>query len=262
MFVSSALEHTDHDPERRDSAIRWVGAFLIAVKQFVRDEQEISRDELAGFLTDDEDLRRLSSASHPALYAATEIRRAVALAFAVTENDSPALSTSRCFRLKSLERSIESFVAQVGGMERIRATPLPMVYLTHLRTFLFFYLASLPYLHAEAWGSWATVPTTALVAFALLGIDGAASECEIPFRRRANHLDMETYCAAAMNNVQQLVLHAADLRLQERRGDVIVTSVGLENNEEEASPTAPSRRRSAEVRKSSSCEEDEAENVV
>jgi putative membrane protein len=67
--------------------------------------------------------------------------------------------------------------SQVGGMERIRATPLPLVYVAHLRTFLLCYLLFMPLVYISHW-QWGTIPAMALVSFALLGVEGAAAECE------------------------------------------------------------------------------------
>ena len=50
------------------------------------------------------------------------------------------------------------------------------------------------------------VPATALVAFALLGIEGAATECENPFSaRRTNHLGMDTFCENIIGEMEQML---------------------------------------------------------
>lgn len=41
----------------------------------------------------------------------------------------------------------------------------------------------------------------ALVAFALLGVEGAATECERPFGTRSNHLNMDRFAAAVVADV-------------------------------------------------------------
>jgi len=73
----------------------------------------------------------------------------------------------------------------------------------------------MPYMNASSWG-WGTIPAVSIMAYLLLEIDGAATECEIPFRKnRPNHLDMDAYCLLAMNNIQQLVLHSVDMHLRD-----------------------------------------------
>ena len=44
------------------------------------------------------------------------------------------------------------------------------------------------------------------MAFALLGIEGAATECENPFSpKRTNHLGMDRFCLAQQDEVCQLL---------------------------------------------------------
>ena len=95
-------------------------------------------------------------------------------------------------------------------MERIRATPLPLVYVAHLRTFLLCYLLFMPLVYISHW-QWGTIPAMALVSFALLGVEGAAAECESPFAQRANHLATDAYAAALVGNVSGCVLDTAPL---------------------------------------------------
>merc|ERR1712038_1271281 len=103
----------------------------------------------------------------------------------------------------------------MGGLERVKSTPLPIVFVTHLRTFLMVYLLSMPYLYGHLWG-WGTVPAISLTAYILLGIDGSASECESPFKRRPNHLAMENYCSNVLRNLEDLYIENAERRLAER----------------------------------------------
>jgi putative membrane protein len=46
----------------------------------------------------------------------------------------------------------------------------------------------------------------AAVAFALLGIEGAATECENPFSpKRTNHLGMDGFCEATQREIMELL---------------------------------------------------------
>ena len=100
-----------------------------------------------------------------------------------------------------LQLRIDELVGTTGGMERIKGTPLPIAYVSHLRTFLLGYLLVMPLLYVHSW-RWGTLPAMALVSFALLGVEGAAAECESPFEARLNHLPMETFVQTVFRNVE------------------------------------------------------------
>jgi len=92
----------------------------------------------------------------------------------------------------------------MGCMERINATPLPFIYVAHLRIFMLVYLFFLPLVLVETWG-WLTVVVMAVISWALMGVEAASSECERPFKRRDNHLHLERFCNVVTSNICQLV---------------------------------------------------------
>ena len=92
-------------------------------------------------------------------------------------------------------------------MERINGTPLPFVYVAHLRSVLVLYLFIAP-LPAVAKGGWTVVPLLIAISWALLGIEAAALECERPFRRRPNHLPLGRFCLVTAENVAQTLAEA------------------------------------------------------
>jgi predicted membrane chloride channel (bestrophin family) len=100
-----------------------------------------------------------------------------------------------------------------GAMERIRATPLPVVYVAHLRTFLLLHLLLFPYVFGPV-QKWATIPLTMITAFAFLGIEGASMEVENPFKKgRVNSLSMDAFAQVLIQNIQQQAKTKADLEL-------------------------------------------------
>ena len=92
-------------------------------------------------------------------------------------------------------------------MERINNTPLPFVYVAHLRLFLVLYLSAMPLVFITQW-RWGSIPATFLVSFALMGIEAAAIECERPFLRNPNHFPMEAFCVVVDSNIRQTLEHA------------------------------------------------------
>jgi len=213
ILACCILEHTNHDPIHRDQAIGWLAGFVVSAKDNIRNDKIISEDELSGFLTPYQ-VESLSSSAHPCLEACSELRHALKLAFRITSETPFGVAAAFSSEMRLMEQSLCELINEMGGLERVRSTPLPLVFVTHLRTFLFIYLMSLPYMYAHQWG-WATIPMVTITSYALLGIDGAASECEAPFlRNRLNHLDMEQFCSTALSNIEQLVIHNANMQLR------------------------------------------------
>jgi putative membrane protein len=216
-LVGAILLYGSHCPKHRDAAIRWGASLCVASKNFIRSDHEYPPDELAGFLSRDQ-VTRLSEASHGPLFAASMCRHYLSKVFFIDETTPPGLAHAYTLRLQECESYVARLVEQVSGMEKIRSTPLPIVYVTHLRTFLITYAIFLPWVWVHEW-SWATVPLTAFTAFALLGIEGASSEVEIPFSKaRSNHLAMDAYCLVILDSVSGLVVQDANLHMQGRKG--------------------------------------------
>ena len=217
-LVSGILVHVKHAPILRDEAIQWVGAFPIACMHFIRNDQSIDSQELKGVLTRPQ-IEVMLDSQHAPLYACQKIRRILNRALRVTPATLPAIAQARAIQFNLLEEIINNLIAQCSGMERIRSTPLPIVYVAHLRTFLFLYLLSIPYIWVSVWG-WATIPFCSFTAFALLGIEGASSECELPFdKTRANHLALDAYCLIILENIQGLVVQDANMDMQDKLED-------------------------------------------
>lgn len=249
-MVGTVLLYGSHDPCHRDRAVRWIAAFSIASMNHTRGLRNIDPRTVEGILAKDE-LETLNAAVHPPLHAADEIRchlaglfdpASIGLAFGSDPNlnfdsnlnsdsknpdransnsndcnaaRSIALSQFRTQQLVSLEQQLNVLIDEVGALERIKATPLPLVYVTHLRTWLMVYLLTMPYFWESSMG-YALIPVVCMAAFALLGLEGAAAEVEAPFlKHRTNHLDMDCFCLAVLSNVLQ---QAKEDAVRKKRG--------------------------------------------
>ena len=211
-LTSGLLVHGGHDPVHRDHAIRWTAAFALAVMEFLRGCQEMDCNLFEGILTSDE-VAVLQEQSHPPLFAAEQIRHFLKCLFCVTESTPAALSIAYSQQMATMEEQWTDMLDQCGGMERIKATPLPIVYVSHLRTFLILSLLLYPYVWGHEWG-WSTIPIVALAAFSMLGIEAASVEVEQPFKKdRVNALNMDGFCIGALSNIEQLIRQHADREL-------------------------------------------------
>mmetsp|Transcript_59228 Transcript_59228/g.171144 ORF Transcript_59228/g.171144 Transcript_59228/m.171144 type:complete len:419 (-) Transcript_59228:179-1435(-) len=212
-LVGGLLMYGSHARADRDQAIRWAASFCVAAMHFIRSEHEFNFEELSGILSHDQ-VNKLQDADHSPLYAASMIRYHLKRIFKIDQTTPPQLAYSYAVQMNTLEQHVTNLIAQVSGMEKIRSTPLPVAYVTHLRTLLFLYCLVLPYVWVKDWG-WVTCATVPFTAFALFGIEGVSSEVEIPFdRRRPNHLALDAYCLVIQNSVQGLVVHDANIDMQ------------------------------------------------
>ena len=215
QLTAGAALHCRHAPAARDALAAWTCAFAVASKDLLRGNAALDARQLTGILGT-ADCAVTSQAAHMPLFCAAAMRAALVAALgpdaAPAAPDAPlaaavAAATHRAACLRTLDVHVDEMIGQVGGMERIRATPLPLVYVAHLRTFLLCYLLFMPLVYIGQW-QWGTIPAMALVSFALLGVEGAAAECESPFAQRANHLAMDAYCAALVANVAEVLVAA------------------------------------------------------
>jgi ion channel-forming bestrophin family protein len=228
-LVSGIQMHADHDAKNQRLAVKWVVALVVATMQYMRSIKNIPPDMLAGIL-DPTDVKRMENSLHPPLYAADRVRAALTEIFRVTPETPTPLAISRSQQMDTLEQTLNKIMDQEGAMERIRSTPLPLVYVTHLRTFLLIFLLALPYVWLSAFG-WYTIPVVCLSGFALLGLEGIAIEVEAPFQRdRTNHLNMDGFCLLIMQTTQQTIRDAADSEIAKRATDDSTGDVETEDH--------------------------------
>lgn len=102
-----------------------------------------------------------------------------------------------------LDQNVQLLVDYLGACERIYKTPLPFVYVVHLRRSLVFYCFTLPFALVEPYGWWAIVATL-LVAYTFYGIEEIGVEIENPFGFDANDLPLERFCDAIERDLLEL----------------------------------------------------------
>ncbi|KAL1528963.1 hypothetical protein AB1Y20_010284 [Prymnesium parvum] len=172
-------------PELLDRFLRWLAVYPIVVKNFLRKRhrgRELRMQELQPLLTEGEATAVLASEWGP-IIVLDELRR---LAFiASSRAASETAVRSQCYR--ALNSGIDQLTAAWSTMERIDNTPLPFVYVAHLRTILLLYLYVL-FVTTIAQLGGLVLPGLLASSWALLGIEAAAVECSSPFQCKPNHL--------------------------------------------------------------------------
>lgn len=162
-----------------------------------------------------EEVEAMNAVKHLPLFASSAIRTSLVLALGGSSEVPVGVAVQRSQVRDAMERQVDTLISMVGMMERIKSTPLPLVYVSHLRTSLLLYLLLMPLLFVGSWG-WATPAALAAIGFFMLGVEGASTECESPFQKdHWNHLRMTAACALLFENTQQ-ILDAADWH--EQRG--------------------------------------------
>lgn len=200
-------------PALQEDFARWICIFPIAVKNFMRPVKRKHWESTArrnkqrfefGLLLPDADAEDLLQ---PEAYGPILVlNRLRQLAYrAATELDTePHL---RAMVYNRLNVQLDTLTGTWGAMERINSTPLPFVYVVHLRTFLVLYLL-LWQPGALALYGWPALPALFATGWALLGIEAASVECERPFRWEANHLPLGKMCVVVARNIGQTLRNA------------------------------------------------------
>lgn len=183
---------------------RWIAAFPVATKNYLRGERGDER-ELDGLFADPAKL--LDAPCQPTL--CVDRLRGLVIDWARRGDKSREYTDAQL--VSAMLSELDDLTLYFGAMERINNTPLPFVYVAHLRVFLLIFLLALPFVYARSW-KWGTPVVVAVIAFALLGVEAAAVECERPFARDPNHFALELFCVLIDQNLQQTRLTFCNVR--------------------------------------------------
>ena len=107
-------------------------------------------------------------------------------------------------RLQVLDGAISDLIDFFGGCERIMKTPVPFAYAHHIKGFLTLFCLTVP-LALLAQMGWYTAPASAIVAYALFGIDEIGVEIEDPFGYDANDLPLDAIGETIATDVGQVI---------------------------------------------------------
>eukprot|EP00571_Detonula_confervacea_P001941 CAMPEP_0172321382 /NCGR_PEP_ID=MMETSP1058-20130122/43206_1 /TAXON_ID=83371 /ORGANISM="Detonula confervacea, Strain CCMP 353" /LENGTH=406 /DNA_ID=CAMNT_0013036875 /DNA_START=61 /DNA_END=1281 /DNA_ORIENTATION=- len=234
VIMSTAAVSCKHN-HRQDLCnefARWICAFPIATKNFLRPNLPCSRDgrsrrrEIGPLLSEKEAQDMLTPVNGGGsmefiapIHVLDRIRElSYVLSFGDGRSSSsdvdqkvPAPSATAILQTqkgvalyRQLNGQVDTLCGAWGAMERIAATPLPFVYVVHLRTFLLLYLF-LWNLQGIGSNGWKSIPALLAASWALLGIEAAAVECERPYQLHSNHLPLGKMCVVVAKNVAQTV---------------------------------------------------------
>jgi len=172
--------------------VRWTVAFAYATMHHLRGTSGL------GTTTDlpPREVEAVREAPHVPLAIATRIS-----ALLCEARDQGRISD---YLLAMLDQNVQLLVDYLGACERIHTTPLPFVYVVHLRRALILYCFTLPLALVGEYG-WAAIIDTLLVAYLFFGIEEIGVEIEDPFGLDANDLPLENICAKIESNLVALL---------------------------------------------------------
>lgn len=108
-------------------------------------------------------------------------------------------------RLAMLDGAVSDILDSLGGCERILRTPVPFAYAHHIKGFLTVFCFTVPLALLPSMG-WYTGLASAVVAYAMFGIDEIGVEIEDPFGYDANDLPLDAIGDGVIQDVEQATL--------------------------------------------------------
>jgi ion channel-forming bestrophin family protein len=103
-----------------------------------------------------------------------------------------------------LDAQISDIVDCFGGCERIMKTPVPFAYAHHIKGFLTLFCLTVPLALLPQMGDYTAI-ASAIVAYALFGIDEIGVEIEDPFGYDANDLPLDAIGETLSFDVTQVL---------------------------------------------------------
>ncbi|MDQ3033950.1 MAG: bestrophin family protein [Myxococcota bacterium] len=186
----SAIDPAELAALRKELVYRVI-AWTHALRMALRDQDELG--ELAPFLPADE-LEQLQRESNRP--------------FAITQGTANRIHAAwakgwiHTMHLPVLEASMNSLTDIQGGMERIKATPIPFSYTTLIHRITAVYCYALPFGLVDAVGIYTPFVVT-IVAYAFFGLDVVGDEIEMPFGHDPNDLPLRGLSRMIEVNLRQ-----------------------------------------------------------
>jgi putative membrane protein len=181
------------DPARRDAIVCWTIAFAYASTNSLRGV--VGLGPIADRLPPDEVRAAMAAKNVP-----------LRIAVRITEHLVGAKADDRISDIvrANLDQNLQLLITYVGACERIRNSPLPFVYMVHLRRALILFTFTLPFALVADYG-WATVLATLMAAYIFFGIEEIGVEIEDPFGIHDNDLPLERICATIERDLLELI---------------------------------------------------------
>lgn len=154
------------DREAVATFARWTAVLMLTLQCHLRPNEDLKK-EVQNLLTEDE-AALLLSGNHKVLMAMQIMSEQI---------ENQHIQPLQKFQMHN---NLTEFEDILGGCERLLRTPIPLSYTRHTSRFLLIWLTLLPVCLWSKIG-WGVVPSSALIAILLLGIEEIGVEIEEPF---------------------------------------------------------------------------------
>ncbi len=185
---------TSSEEERRFWA-RHLCAFVLMIPKHLRDE----RLEDAILLVDEARQDAVRQAAHKPLGAMKLLTQRLC---ELRRDDKIGLE-----EFLTLSQNLNELVDELGGMERIKKTPIPFSYALLIKRFIAAYVLTLPFGLAHSFG-WASVVIVPFVFYVMVGIEVIAESIENPFGTDKDDLPTDDIAQNISRNVREILSSA------------------------------------------------------
>jgi putative membrane protein len=176
-----------------NDATRLLNAFFFVAVQGLRSETDL---KLAGELLTAEEQKKLEP---------VKARASVVLTWVTHHIDDLARSGKITdARLLAMDTNLTALIDHHSGCERIVRTPIPFAYAQHIKLFVTLWCFTVPFAIVDAMQSY-TWFASAVLAFALFGIDEIGVEIEDPFGYDDNDLPIDRIGATIKASMSEII---------------------------------------------------------
>jgi ion channel-forming bestrophin family protein len=174
-----ARQTTVYAPDDAHDVARLLNAFFVVAMQSLRNETDLG--STGDLLTKEERVELEPHATRPAIILMWITRRADALSRAGKLSEA---------RLYAIDANLTALTDAYSSCERIVGTPVPFAYAQHIKIFVTLFCFTIPFAIVDVMNVW-TPLTSAILAYALFGIDEIGVEIEDPFGHDPNDLPID-----------------------------------------------------------------------
>jgi putative membrane protein len=181
-----------------------ISAFAILLPKHLRDE--ITERDLAEVVVEEE-LELVKSAFHKPLAVMRSLSSKVQSLRADNKLSHEQFLT--------LSQNLNELIDALGGMERIKKTPIPFSYAMLIKRFIAAYVFSLPLGLVRDFG-WASVVIVPFVFYVMVGIEVIAEAIENPFGKDKDDLPTDDIAQNIARNVKEVLNSAYSEPVKEK----------------------------------------------